>query len=170
MNKAETTYITIGKFGATHGVHGWIRVNAYTEFAENILNYTPWYVKRLQQDWSILPIESSKFFNDTLLVKVANINSPEEARLLTGLTIAVTRTQLPALGQDEYYWSDLIGLRVITLAGNDLGTVTHLMATGSNDVLVVKGQKEHAIPYLIGSVIKKIDLKKQEILVDWELI
>lgn len=170
MNKAETTYIAIGKFGATHGVHGWIRVKAYTEFAENILKYTPWYIKRLQQDWTTLQIEDSKFQNDTLLVKVSGIHNPEEARLLTGLTISVTRAQLPPLGKDEYYWSDLIGLRVINLAGTDLGTVTHLMATGSNDVLVVKGKIEHGIPYLMGSVIKKIDLDKQEILVDWELL
>ena len=51
-----------------------------------------------------------------------------------------------------------------------LGKVTYIIATGSNDVLVVKGDKEQAIPYLLDEVIKSIDLEQGLIQVDWEEI
>ncbi len=86
--------------------------------------------------------------------------------------MAILRSQLPTLKEDEYYWSDLIGLTVINKEGVELGIVNYLIETGSNDVLVIKSSdgKEHAIPYLPKRVILNIDLEKRLIEVDWELI
>ena len=98
------------------------------------------------------------------------LNNPEEAGLYTGKLIATVRTKLPKLKHNEYYWSDLEGLQVIDQQGSHLGKVAYLMATGTNDVLVVKGEQEHAIPYLLGNVITSIDLAKQEIHVNWEVL
>ena len=103
-----------------------------------------------------------------IVVKFANYDTPEQSRLLTGKNIAITRSQLPPLKKGEYYWSDLKGLTVINQKGVELGKVTYIIATGSNDVLVVKGDKEIAIPYLLDEVIKSIDLELGQILVDWE--
>jgi len=169
MKDANKAYIIVGKFGSTYGVNGWIKIHAYTEFNENILEYRPWYIQR-ENKWTPITIESGRMQGDRVLVKLAGINSPEEARLMTGVPIAVTRSQLPKLKENEYYWSDLIGLTVINKDGAVLGKVVYLMETGSNDVLVIKGDKEHAIPYLFGTVIKDIDLNKHEIHVDWELL
>lgn len=170
MKNADTEYVIIGKFASTFGIHGWIKVKAYTEFGANILDYHPWYVQREQNTWTPIEVESSRIQGDAVMVKIANIDSPEQARLLTNSTIAIIRSQLPELEENEYYWSDLIGLTVIDQHGKTLGKVAFIMETGSNDVLVVKGEKEHAIPYLMGKVITSIDLDKQEIHVDWELL
>jgi 16S rRNA processing protein RimM len=166
MNNA---YITIGKIGATYGIHGWLKIHAYTEFGASILEYKPWYVRH-DGKWEIVEIEDGRPHGNGIVVKLTGINTPEDARLLTGAMIAITRSQLPPLIENEYYWSDLIGLTVINKNGEILGKVTYLMTTGSNDVLVVKGTKEHAIPYLFGKVVTGVDLVKQEIRVDWELI
>jgi 16S rRNA processing protein RimM len=117
-----------------------------------------------------MDIEDGRLHGKDVIIKLAGINTPEEARLLTGKLIAITRSQLPALDQNEYYWSDLIGLTVVNKDGTVYGKVAYLIETGSNDVLVVKGDKEHAIPYLYGSVVLNVDLEKQQILVDWELL
>lgn len=170
MKNADKAYIVIGKFGSTYGVNGWIKILAYTEFGSNILEYLPWYIKHENDTWTTIKVESGRIHGKGIIAKLAGINTPEEARLMTGKTIAVTRSQLPALKENEYYWSDLIGLTVINANGEILGKVTYLIETGSNDVLVVKGEKEHAIPYLLGKVIKNIDLNNQEIHVDWELL
>lgn len=169
MKTADTAYIIIGKFGSTYGVHGWIKIRAYTEFGASILEYTPWYINRQKNLWSTITVESGRVHGNGIIAKIAGIETPEQARLLTGISIAITRSQLPVLKENEYYWSDLIGLTVINKNGEILGKVMNLMETGSNDVLIVKGEKEHAIPYLMGKVIMNIDLKKQEIHVDWEL-
>jgi 16S rRNA processing protein RimM len=171
MKAVNTAYIIVGKIGSTYGVHGWIKIHAYTEFSTDILKYTPWYLqKNNSSPWLTKEIEESRMHHNSIIVKFEGINTPEEARLLTGTHIGILRSQLPPLKENEYYWSDLVGLTVINKNGDVLGQVIYLMATGSNDVLVVKGDKEYAIPYLMGSVITHIDLNKQEIHVDWELV
>ena len=78
------------------------------------------------------------------------------------------RDQLPALEQGEYYWTDLIGLKVVTGDGTELGVIERLFETGANDVVVVKGDRERLIPYLPGQVITRVDLKAGEMEVDWD--
>ncbi len=46
MTKANNAYITIGKIGATYGIHGWLKIHAYTEFGSSILDYQPWHISR----------------------------------------------------------------------------------------------------------------------------
>lgn len=167
--KDAADYIIIGKFASTHGVHGWIKVRAYTEFGPAILDYLPWYLHR-NNTFTPLQVESGKTQGNTIMAKLVGIDTPEEARLLTGASIAIPRSLLPSLKENEYYWSDLVGLNVINQRGECLGKVIYLMETGSNDVLVVKGEKEIAIPYLMGSIVTRVDLAKQEIHVDWELL
>ncbi len=169
MKNTDQNFIIIGKFGSTYGIQGWIKVQAYTEFGADILEYLPWSLLR-NRAWTPIQIESGKTYGNGIIVKLQGINTPEEARFLTGLAIGIPRSRLPRLKENEYYWSDLVGLTVINQRGETLGKVINLMETGSNDVLVVKGDKEHAIPYLPGKVITRIDLDKQEIHVDWELL
>lgn len=170
-NNDEKAYITVGKVGSTYGVHGWIRINAYTEYTANILSYKPWFLSDPETgEVKEITLEDGRLYNQQVIVKFQGIDTPETARLLTGKAIVISRSQLPDLKPHEYYWADLKGLTVINEHGQILGKVIYLMATGSNDVLVVKGDKEHAIPYLLGTVIQHIDLEKREIHVHWEII
>lgn len=168
MKNADTDYIIVGKIGSTYGIQGWVKIRAYTEYGPAILDYSPWHI-RDNQNWILVNVEAGRVNGNNIIVKLSGFNTPEAARSLTGAAIGVTRSQLPQLKENEYYWSDLIGLTVINKSGSMLGKVIYLMATGSNDVLVVKGEKEFAIPYLLDSVIQGIDLDNQEIHVDWEL-
>lgn len=170
MNKARETYITVGKVGSTYGVRGWLKVQSYTELGTSLLEHKPWYLGNGNNEWSIMAIEEGRVHGKDIIVKLAGVDTPEAARLFTGKLIAITRSQLPKLNPNEFYWSDLVGLTVINKAGTVYGKVAYLIETGSNDVLVVKGDKEHAIPYLYGSVVLNVDLEKQQILVDWELL
>jgi 16S rRNA processing protein RimM len=170
MKKTETAYITVGKIGSTFGVQGWLKVQTFTEFGTNILDYKPWYLTDDEKEYQATIIEDGLTQGGQIIVKFTGYNTPEDARVLTNKLISVTREQLPPLQKNEYYWSDLNGLTVINKKGEILGKVIYLMQTGANDVLVIQGTKEHAIPYLPGDVITCVDLAKQEIHVDWELI
>ena len=169
--EASSKYIVIGKIGSTYGVNGWLKIHTYTEFGANILHYSPWFLSIPGQDtYQEIIIEDGKPHGNSYIAKIADANNPEEARLYTGKVISIQRSQLPTLNQGEYYWSDLVGLTVMNTKGEVLGIVSYLIETGANDVLVIKGDKEHAIPYLPGSVVVNIDLAKKEMIVDWELI
>jgi 16S rRNA processing protein RimM len=167
MNK--TDYVIVGKIASTYGVQGWLKVVSYTESTYDIAEYTPWYV---EESGSFKPIDVTEVreYGKGIIVKFAGYDNPEKAKLLTGKKIGILRSQLPALDKDEYYWSDLEGLTVINQNGVNLGQIVYLIETGSNDVLVVKGETEHAIPYLPNDVIISIDLANKIMRVDWELI
>ena len=70
--------------------------------------------------------------------------------------------------QDEYYWADLCGLKVITRENIELGVVDHLLETGANDVLVVMGERERLIPFVLGQTVIKVDLESGHLIVDWD--
>lgn len=165
----DTDYIVVGKLGTTYGIKGWVKILSYTEIMANILEYNPWYIEDGDR-WKLIKVEDGREHGKSVVVKLAGYNNPEEARLLAGKKIAILRSQLPALAKDEYYWDELKGLTVIDQHGDKLGEVVYLIATGSNDVLVVKGEKEHAIPYLWDKVIKDINLAERTIHVNWDAI
>jgi 16S rRNA processing protein RimM len=161
-------YIVVGKVGSTYGIKGWLKILSFTDSVANIVNYNPWYLGDDLNGWTPVKVIDSREHGKGMIVLLEGLHNPEEARLVTGKTIAIQRSQLPPLEKHEYYWADLKGLTVINQAGDVLGKVIYLIETGSNDVIVVKGEKEHAIPYL-PTVIKEIDLTTKTIHVNWDI-
>jgi 16S rRNA processing protein RimM len=158
--------IVVGRIGRPHGVIGWLKLNSFTDPPENIFAYPDWFIEK-NGHWSpIEPLDHEIRIN-IFLIKLPDCNTPEQASLYTNINIAVSREQLALLPPDEHYWTDLEGLTVINCQGVELGKVDHLLSTGANDVLVVKGQTETLIPY-IKSAVLSVDLEQQKIMVDWE--
>jgi 16S rRNA processing protein RimM len=85
---------------------------------------------------------------------------------LRGAAVAVPRGQLPQTQPNEYYWADLIGLKVVNGAAQDFGRVARILQTGANDVLVVDGERERLIPF-IAEVVRDVNLASGVIRVDW---
>ncbi|GKX51141.1 ribosome maturation factor RimM [Budvicia aquatica] len=166
--------IVLGKLGSTYGIRGWLRVFSSTEQSESIFDYQPWYIQQAGE-WRVVELEGWKRHNQDLIIKLKGIDDREVANGLTNREIAVDSEQLPPLEDGDYYWKDLMGCRVVTTEGYELGKITDMMETGSNDVLVVRanlkdafGAKERLIPFLDGQVIKKVDLTAQLVEVDWD--
>jgi 16S rRNA processing protein RimM len=103
-----------------------------------------------------------------MVAKLPGCDDRDAAAKLVGATIRVPRSALPKAKRGEYYWTDLEGLDVVTVEGVDLGKVSHLFATGANDVLVVHGERERLIPFVTGQFVKEVDLKSGRITVDWD--
>jgi 16S rRNA processing protein RimM len=168
MNKGND-YVIVGKIGTTYGIKGWLKIHAFSSSVTNMLDYVPWYLEE-NKTWKAIKISEAKTHGKGIIAHIDGFDSPEKARLLTGKNIAVKRSQLAPLKKNEYYWADLEGLTVINQHGETLGKIIYLMETGSNDVLVIKGEKEHAIPFLLDEVIVSVDLDKKEMRVNWDLI
>jgi 16S rRNA processing protein RimM len=163
----EKDLINVGRIGRAHGVQGWVNVISFTEPKENILSYSPWQL-RWQNNWKTISVESSRILADSIIVKLSGCNDRDLAKAYTDCDIAIGPEQRLPLNVGEYYWTDLIGLTVINQDGVTLGQVMDLMETGSNDVLIVKGKKEHLIPYLPKDFVVDIDLNTKIIQVIWD--
>ncbi len=88
-----------------------------------------------------------------MIARLPGIDDRDAAAELLGAEIRILRSALPKPKRGEYYWIDLEGLSVSSVEGVELGRVSHLFATGANDVLVVRdGDRERLIPYVMGAV------------------
>lgn len=161
-------FVTLGRISGLHGVQGWVKIYSDTQPRENILTYKPLYLMQNGQ-WVEWQLKQGRLQGKTVVAKPIACNDRESARALMGLDIAVKRSQLSqSMDTGEYYWVDLEGLTVINREGVALGQVDYLFETGSNDVLVVKGERERMIPYIFQQVVLDVDLKKGQMLVDWD--
>ena len=160
--------VIVGKVGGPFGVQGFLKILSYTDPDENILTYRPWYLK-IRDQWQAVPVTEAKINGQQLIARFDNITDRDIARRYTNCEIGVERSLLPAAPQGEFYWNDLIGLKVIATDGKEIGLVTAMMETGSNDVLVVQREKnEIGIPFIMGDVIIEVDLNEKFVRVNWD--
>jgi 16S rRNA processing protein RimM len=160
--------VVMGKVVGAQGLQGWVKVHAFTEYLDSLLDYNTWYVGN-EQAWRPLEVlEANVHGGKVLIAKLQGIVDRTAAEKCKGLLIAVPRDSLPEQPEGEYYWSDLVGLSVENLQGEAFGTVDSLLETGANDVLVVKGEGGETLMPFIASVIQQVDLKNKKILVDWQ--
>lgn len=170
-DKAEL--IVLGKVTSVFGIKGWVKVYSYTDPMENLLAYPKWQLRLQGQSRFIRKLDGRKH-GKGLVAKLEGVDTPEDARLLSGAEILLSRAELPKLPEGDYYWSQLIGLTVVNLQGQVFGKVSNLLETGANDVLVVKGcqgsidQQERLIPWLLPDVVRQVNLETAQIEVDWD--
>jgi 16S rRNA processing protein RimM len=168
MHSDPNHYVILGQVVGVFGVKGWVKIRSDTEPRANILHYSPWYLKQ-NDNWVPQRVIANQQQSKGLIVQFDGITDRDVAAQFVGCEIAVPREQLPVAAEGEYYWADLIGLRVRNKQGEDLGQVTNLLETGANDVLVVRdGELEHLIPYVTGYYVLKVDPAEGFIEVDWQ--
>ena len=158
----------MGRVVAPYGVLGWLKIHPDTQQFEGLLEYKTWWVGK-DNDWRELAAMNAKVHNDVLVVKLQGIDDRDAAVACKGKQIAVPRALLPKLENDEYYWSDLIGLNVKNLQEIDFGKIIDVFATGANDVIAAKSEsgQERLMPYIDG-VILQVDMAAKTMLVDWD--
>lgn len=165
--------VELGRFGKVYGLKGWIRLNSYTSPADTICGYGTLAAK-IGDKWTKLALEEFRRQGNSLVVHIKGYDDPETARLLTGKSIWIESSELPALPEGEFYWHQLLGLQVVSQHGENFGKVAELLETGANDVFVVEAtadsidQRQRLIPYLSGSVVQQVNLVDGWIRVNWE--
>ena len=172
MNNADSKddeHIIVGKINGVYGVKGWVKVYSYTDPREAISQYSPWYLKQ-HGVWKVIKIEACKPQAKTVIAKIEGCDDRDAAMLFSGTEVSIKPEQLSPLGEERYYWRDLIGLRVQNQEKFDFGTVKSLMETGANDVLVIKSDegKETLIPWIMNQVVIQVNLDDGLMIVDWD--
>lgn len=172
MNTPAET-VVVGQLGAVYGVKGWIKVQSYTDDPEAIFEYSPWQIIK-QGKTQAVQVEEWRRHNKGLIAKLAGVEDRDQAHVFTGAEIIIDAEQLPELPEDEFYWRDLIGMAVVNTDGYNMGVVDQIMATASNDVMVVKansndafGRSERLIPFIQSQYVQEVDKENKRIVVDW---
>jgi 16S rRNA processing protein RimM len=153
-------FIAIGRISKPHGVKGEIRIAYFNP--ENPHVFSHYQMIYLQGDeqglrpYRLLAVRPHKQF---ILAQLEGIQSRAEAEKLKGKVVFIDPAALPPLEADEYYWQDILGMRVVSEQGEDMGTIKEIVPTGSNDVYVVqKGAQEFLIP-ATKDIIIRIDIE-----------
>jgi 16S rRNA processing protein RimM len=156
----RTTFLEVGTITRPHGITGEVKVQTSPEYLQALLGVRRIYLNDSPQ---ATLVESLRLHQNAALLKLAGVTTRSDAEALRGTRVAIKVRELPKLAPGEYYSHDLVGLRVVDETGRELGEVAEVLATGSNDVYVVKSAegKELLLP-AIESVIRKIDLEAQQ--------
>jgi 16S rRNA processing protein RimM len=150
--------VTLGKVVGTHGIRGELQLVSYSGEYETLTS-----LRSVQFRWPTgmirdLPVAGTRMHGGKVLLRLERHNDINDVSQYIGCEVLVPRSQLPELEEGEYYWHDLLGLRVITVSGEDLGRIREIFATGSNDVYEVwDGHREYLIP-ATEEVVTEIDL------------
>ena len=159
----EFRYLAIGKVVRAHGIRGEISVTVLTDFPERF-ETTEWIYLGNEFEATPYRIEKSRWHQKNVLLTLTGITDRTEAERLRGQYVQVPIEDATPLPEGSYYLYQLVGLKVITVEGQLLGTIAEVLETGANDVYVVKGDKEILIP-AVADVIKSVDLEKGQVIV-----
>ncbi|MFH1134457.1 MAG: ribosome maturation factor RimM [Pseudomonadota bacterium] len=159
-------FVVLGRLARPHGVHGEIKVRLFVESLDAFGQLRKIYLRQGNREKRAVEVEEVRFHQDSILLKIRGVSSREQARELTGTEVLIERDLLPELSEDEYYWTDLIGLLVFDRAGKKLGPVVNMLATGADDLLVLEiDGREVFIPFRNEMVIE-VDPAGGKIIVD----
>jgi len=163
----------VGKVMTAFGIKGWVKVYSFTQPMANILNYSSWLLKRDGQ-WQPIKLLEGQKQGKGLVVRLQGVSDRNDALALSQLEIGIPTAELPEPDEDEHYWFQLIGLKVMNTDGELLGQVKELFESGGgNQVMTVVGcegsvdQQRRLIPF-VGAIVLEVDLEKGELLVDWQ--
>lgn len=157
-------YIAIGRVTTVHGIHGEVRVELHTDFPDR---FAPDIVIFMGEALTEFTIDVARPHKQQLLLKLAGIETRNEAELLRGQWIFIPETEAVDLEADTYWVHDIVGLQVQTEDGEELGVVSDVLFTGANEVYVVQAPNDGPELLLpaIDEVVQSVDLAAHHIIV-----
>ena len=149
--------IVIGKIISTHGIKGLVSLDCYAYPPENLKSYKTFLEDNHKEEIKILDI---KIMPKKIIAKIKGFDDINLSEKILGKNILVDNEAIPCLESGEYYWKDLIGLKVLTTKNKCLGIIDFIFNNGSNDVLAIKNNNIISYIAFIKKNISKIDNDK----------
>ncbi|HFC6532843.1 TPA: ribosome maturation factor RimM [Neisseria meningitidis] len=160
--------VAMGYIKGVFGIKGWLKIAANTEYSDSLLDHPEWHLVKDGKTVSVT-LEAGKVVNSELQVKFEGINDRDLAFSLRGYTIEIPREAFAPTEEDEYYWTDLVGMTVVNKDHTVLGKVSNLMETGANDVLMIDGEHGQILIPFVSQYIETVDTGSKIITADWGL-
>lgn len=156
--------ILIAKIQAHQGLNGWLKVYSYSETKQKFSEYKYFFIQK-DNNTIRLDIEDISI-GKSIKVKFKNFNCREDSQDYIGEEIFINEDQLDVLEANQFYWNELIGLTAYLNNGKKIGIVSDIIETGSNDVLVIKGEKEILVPYVFGESVMEVVVEEKKIIIN----
>jgi 16S rRNA processing protein RimM len=168
--------IQVGYVTGAYGLRGGIRVTPHSTDADALLNVKTWWLDK--PSLRAVQVRSAKQHSGDVTATLVDLSDRDEAEALKGATVQVSRADFPQLPEDEYYWTDLIGLSAVNLQGEALGKVADMLSNGPQSILrlVIDADpetpdakpQERLVPF-VDQFVKTVDLQAKLITLDWGL-
>ena len=163
----------MGRISAPFGIKGWVKVQPYADSANSLKQYDTWWLDG-PAGWQAYQVEQAQVQGVDVIAKLAGCEDRDAAEACKGRVVAVPREAFPPAQKGEFYWADLVGLRVKNVEGLGFGVVSSMLDTGANAVMVVRQEAvdgnedgdERLIPF-IADVVMRVDIVAGVIEVDW---
>lgn len=157
--------IIVGVISGAFGVAGEVRLKSFCADPLAIADYAPLYSADGKR---MFTVKITRSLNGALAARMGGIATKEQADALRGLQLFADRTKLPSLPDDEFYYTDLIGLTVVDTGGARLGTVHAVHNHGAGDILEVSdpGRKSAILLPFTKAIVPTIDVAAGRIVVD----
>lgn len=160
--------VVLGRLADPYGIRGWIRLHPFGDDPLAWQQMPVWWIAREGEPWREVALKGLKVHGDGLVVALEGVADRTAAEAMKGVLVGAPRASLPATGEDEFYWDDLLGLGVVNTAGERLGKVAGLIETGANDVLrvVADDGSERLLPF-VAAVVLTVEKDAGLIRVEW---
>ena len=165
----------VGYVAGAYGIAGAIRVTPFSADADALLNVKTWWLDK--PGLRSVTVRTAKMHGGDVVATLVGMPGRDAAEALKGAGVHISRAAFPALEEDEYYWSDLIGMDVVNLEGEALGKVSDMMSNGPQSILRIAPvaepettakAPERLVPF-VDQFVKHVDLKAKKITLDWGL-
>lgn len=157
--------LQVGVITQTHGIKGEVKVFPTTDDVNRFKKLKSVILDNGKQRF-VMELEGVKFFKQYAIIKFKGYDSMNDIEKYKGAKLFVTRENAVKLKKDEYFIADLLGMQVVTEAGEAFGTLEDVIQTGANDVYVVK--REDGSKVLLPAIrecILKIDMEQNVVTV-----
>lgn len=164
MSTQNDPLILIAAIAGAFGVKGEVKLKSFTQDPKSCLTYGP---LLSEAGKPVLTIIKSRTVKNALAVTTKEITTREQAEAMKSTKLFVRRSQLPRPDEDEFYYSDLVGLSVESLDGTQRGRVKAVHDFGAGDLLEIQapGEKDWLLPFTKLAV-PRVDIAGGRIVID----
>lgn len=158
-------YFLVGRLGRPHGVRGEVGVVLETDFAERFGPGSELILLPPLADRTLLKIVGRKQKKSGIVVKFEQIDSFEAASALKGRGLFIPEDKAMKLEDDVNWIHELVGMRVVTESGEDIGSLAEISRGPAHDIYVVEGEKRYLIP-AVKEIVTRVDKKNGVIVIN----
>ncbi|MBT8415521.1 MAG: ribosome maturation factor RimM [Boseongicola sp.] len=157
--------VCVGAIAGSFGVKGEVRLKSFCAEPDAIATYGPLTSEDGATSWDVRITRSVK---NGFAARLSGVGTKDAADALRGARLYAPRDKLPEPADDEYYYTDLIGLTVLDTGGTELGRVKAVLNHGAGDLLEIagKGLKQPVLLPFTQKAVPTVDIASGRIIAD----